>query len=195
MRFLTSLNSWRAVIIALVVILVVNGFLFYQRQTSPSSGGDASGDTQPIEEAEPSTEQSEAEYLANVEAIQNASVEALVSSNDKLLRYDTLKATDVEDLESNQSALASYRNQVENLEAPPEHEDQYGAFSRGISELYEASKVAYLLVADPVSATQADFNSYNDHLDSATTLLQQSNEKLGQDYETTEGLQRPGKAL
>lgn len=93
----------------------------------------------------------------------------MVSSNDKLLRYDTLKAGDVEDLESNQSALAGYRNQVENLEAPQEHEDQYGAFSRGIGELCEASEIAYLLVADPVSATQADFNSYNDHIAPATS--------------------------
>jgi hypothetical protein len=183
------------VVIALVVILAVNGFLFYQRQSALSSNGGAPGHTQAFEEVETSTKQSEAEYLANVETIQNASVETLVSSNDKLLRYDTLNARDVEDLESNQSALAGYSNQVENLEAPQEHEDQYGAFSRGISELYEASNIAYLLAADPVSATQADFNSYNDYIDLATTLLQQSNENLGQHYKTTEGMQRPGKVL
>jgi hypothetical protein len=195
-RSFEQLNRSTTVLAVLGLILIVNGFLFYRYQiATQGSERSALGDNETSQGAESSAEPSGAEYLANVETIQNASVKTLVSSNDKLLRYDTLNARDVKDLESNQSALASFRDQVENLNAPKDYEAHYGAFSEGISELYEASRIAYLMAADPVSATQADFSSYNDHVELATTLLQQSNETLGQDYETTEGLKLPARLL
>jgi hypothetical protein len=195
-RFFEQFNRPAIVLTVLGLILIVNGFLYYRQQiATQGSEGSAQGDNETSEDVKSSTEPSGTEYLANVETIQNASVKTLVSSNDKLLRYDTLNARDVEDLESNQLTLADYRDQVGNLNAPKDYEAHYEAFSKGISELYEASNIAYLLAADPVSATQADFSSYNDHVELATTLLQQSNETLGQDYETTEGLKLPARPL
>jgi hypothetical protein len=44
------------------------------------------------------------------------------------------------------------------------------------------------LAADPISATQADFEDYDRLVDEATADLQQSNEILGKDYKTIEGV-------
>jgi hypothetical protein len=55
-----------------------------------------------------------------------------------------------------------------------------------IDELYAANKLAYRLAADPASATQADFEAYDRHIQRATSYLGRSNEALGKDYKTTE---------
>lgn len=195
MKFFERLNKPAVVLTVLGLVLMVNVFLLYRYQTGFQGSEGGASDDNASEDAKSASKPNEAEYLGEAGKIQNASVEALVASNDKLFRYDTLTARDIEDLESNQLRLADYRDQAESLDAPEEYEGPHEVFSEGISELYEASRIAYLLAAEPVSATQADFRSYNDHVDSATVLLEQSNEALGQDYKTTEGLKLPSDSL
>jgi hypothetical protein len=55
--------------------------------------------------------------------------------------------------------------------------------------LHQAAKLAYALAADPISATQADFDRYDHLVDEAAADLQRSNEFLGKDYKTIEGVQ------
>jgi hypothetical protein len=195
MKFFERLNKPAVVLTVLGLVLMVNVFLLYRYQTGFQGSEGGAPDDNASEDVKSSSKPNEAEYLGEAGKIQNASVEALVASNDKLFRYDTLTARDIEDLESNQLRLADYHDQAESLDAPEEYEGPHEVFSEGISELYQASRIAYLLAAEPVSATQADFRSYNDHVDSATVLLEQSNEALGQDYKTTEGLKLPPGSL
>jgi len=46
------------------------------------------------------------------------------------------------------------------------------------------------LAADPTAATQSGFDEYDRHVNEANALLQRSNELVGQDYKTLEGVQR-----
>ena len=128
-------------------------------------------------------------YLSEVADIQNGSVEASLESNEKLLHYDNLTLDDLEEMEANYDTLGDYNERVESLDPPGEYEDQYKLFVLAIDELYAANKLAYRLVADPTSATQAGFEAYDRHVDRATAYLQRSNEILGEDYKTTETAQ------
>ena len=174
MRFIDVLNKPKTLLFILGVLFIINSVLFSRYQLSASS-----------------TETSRAKYQQRVGALQRASVETLEASNDKLLRYDSLTTTDVADLEHNYLLLAHYSQQAEDLNPPEEYKYQYGAFSSGITELYNSAWTAYTLAADPISATKEDFWAYQDHLVYAMNLLVQSNRALGQDYKTTEGLDLP----
>jgi hypothetical protein len=129
------------------------------------------------------------EYLSEVSDIQNGAVEASLESNEKLLRYDRLNPDDVEEMEANHDTLGEYNDRVQDLEPPKEYEDQYKLFVLAIDELHVANELAYRLVADPTSATQAGFEVYDQHIDRATDYLQRSNEILDRDYKTTETAQ------
>ena len=118
--------------------------------------------------------------LNEVASIQNGSVEASLRSNDKLLRYDGLTAEDVEELKADYVALENYARRARDLAPSAEHEDQYKVFVLAIGELRDANELAYRLAADPSSATQADFEAYDRHVDRATAYLRRSNEMLGQ---------------
>jgi hypothetical protein len=131
-------------------------------------------------------------YIAEVGDIQSGAVEASVESNERLLRYDTLTIVDVNVMEANYLALGDYRNQVGNLNPPEEYEDQYKLLSAAVDDLYAAAEIAYRVAATPVSATAADFQEYDVLVARASTELKQSNEDLGQNYSTTEGLPRVG---
>jgi hypothetical protein len=124
----------------------------------------------------------EAAYLDEVADIQNGSVEASLRSNNKLLRYDALTAKDVEELKVDYVALENYARRARDLAPSAEHEDQYKVFVLAIGELRDANELAYRLAADPSSATQADFEAYDRHMDRATAYLRRSNEMLGEDY-------------
>jgi hypothetical protein len=113
-------------------------------------------------------------------------VEVSLQSNDKLLRYDTLTPGDVEEMRANYVALKDYARRARDLVHSAENEDQYKVFVRAISELRDADELAYLLAADPSSATQADFEAYDRRVDRATAYLKKSNKMLGEDYKTTE---------
>ncbi len=132
---------------------------------------------------------SKAAYLDRVAGIQTGSVELSLQSNQKLQRYDSLTADDVEDMKADAAALESYDRRARDLDPPTEYEDQHRVFVRAISELRDAGELAYRLAADPQSATQADFEAYDRHVDRATTYLRRSNEMLGKDYKTTRAAQ------
>ncbi len=132
---------------------------------------------------------SKAAYLNGVADIQNRSVKLSLQSNSKLQRYDSLRANNVEDMKADAAALESYSRRARDLDPPTEYEDQHRVFVRAIGELRDADQVAYRLAADPQSATQADFEAYDRHVNRATTYLRRSNEMLGKDYKTTRAAQ------
>ena len=134
--------------------------------------------------------QGDAQYVGKVGELQANSVEEFLASHDKISRYDALTADDVEEMQSNQAALQDITKQVANLQPPQRYREQHEVFSAAISELYEAARLAYNLAADPISATQSDFDEYDRHVDDAASRLQRSNEILGRDYETLQDVQK-----
>jgi hypothetical protein len=183
-----------AAVLALVIGIGAAATIVYERSTG-SGGGAESEQASDQEEAQTSpasepTQMSPDEYLTTVGTIQNESVGTFLDSHARLRRYDTLTAGDVEVLEANYLILGAYRDQVENLNPPEEYADQYELLSLAISELYAASEIAHRVTEDPPSATQADFREYDEHVATATSSLQQSNQILGQSYRTTEGVSR-----
>ena len=115
-------------------------------------------------------------------------MEAFSDSHEKLLRYDTLTSGDIEEMQANEAALQEFADQASDLKAPQEYREQKDAFVSAIDELYQAAQLAYALAADPISATQADFDEYDRLVDEAAAELQRSNELLGKDYKTIGGL-------
>jgi hypothetical protein len=206
--FLEWINSWRAVLFVLIIVLVIDGFLLYRHKTmtAPGSDGAAQGgnetpvaveastemsgpeapppQTQPAPRPSVQEQESEAEYVARVGEIQEGSVEAFLSSDEKLLRPDSLTAAAVEDMEDNMVALRNYADQVEDLGPPEKYGDQHELLVAAVADLHGSSEIAYRLVTDPASATQSDYDTYDLLVDRAATGLQRSNEVLGEDYET-----------
>ena len=148
-----------------------------QQQYSGAKGG------QPAPEDELIT------YANEVGEIQADSVEAFLDSHEKLLRYDALTSADIEKMQANQAALQVLANRASDLRAPQKYRDQKDAFLSAIDELHRAAQLANALAADPIAATQADFDDYDRLVDEAAADLQQSNEILGKDYKTIGGLQ------
>ena len=128
-------------------------------------------------------------YANEVGEIQTDSVETFLDSHEKLLRYDALTSADIEKMQANQAALQVLANRASDLRAPQKYRDQKDAFLSAIEELHQAAQLAYSLAADPISATQADFDDYERIVNEAATDLQRSNEILGKDYKTIEGVQ------
>jgi 3-oxoacyl-[acyl-carrier-protein] synthase III len=127
-------------------------------------------------------------YVHEVGEIQANSVETFLDSHEKVLRYDALTSGDIEKMQANQAALQKLADQASRLGAPQKYRDQKDAFVSAIDELHQAAHLAYTLAADPISATQADFDSYDRLVNEAGAGLQQSNEILGKDYKTIEGV-------
>jgi hypothetical protein len=166
-------------------------------------GSSGSGDSQPPEEQAnaaqtqqkqgaprqeaKASQQSEADYVSKVGKIQDSSVETFLDSHEKLMRYDALSADDVEKMQANQAALKAFADQVDGLDPPKKYREQYEVFRSAINELYEASKLAYELAADPTSATKSNFDDYDRHVDRAAADLKRSDEMLGRHYKTIEG--------
>jgi hypothetical protein len=88
-------------------------------------------------------------------------------------------------MKANSAALESYGRRAKDLDPPTKFEDQHEVFVLAINELRDANELAYRLAADPQSATQADFEAYDRHVNRATAYLRRSNEMLGKDYKTT----------
>jgi hypothetical protein len=147
-----------------------------QQQYSGAKGG------QPAPEDELIT------YANEVGEIQADSVEAFLDSHEKLLRYDALTSADIEKMQANQAALQVLASRASDLRTPPIYRDQKDAFLSAIEELHQAAQLAYALAADPTSATLSGFRNYDNHVDKAATLLQQSNELLDRDYKKLEGV-------
>ncbi len=127
-------------------------------------------------------------YVHEVGEIQADSVETFLDSHEKLLRYDALTSDDIEKMQANQAALQKLADQASDLGVPQKYVDQNDAFVSAIVELHEAAHLAYTLAADPISATQADFDDYDRLVDEAGAGLRQSNEILGKDYKAIEGV-------
>jgi hypothetical protein len=131
-------------------------------------------------------------YVDEVGEIQAGSVDAFSDSHEKLLRYDALTSGDIEKLQADQAALKRFAGQAGTLSAPQKYEDHEDVFRSAIDRLYQATRLAYVLAADPLEATQADFDHYDQLVNEAAADLQRSNEILGRNYKTIEGVERVG---
>jgi hypothetical protein len=140
---------------------------------------------QPAEKA--ASQQDEAEYVSKVGDIQSKSVQTFLDSHDKFMRYDALTAEDIEEMQTDQAALNGFADQVDGLDPPLKYEEQHEIFRSAINELYEATKLAYTLAADPTAATKSGFDEHDLLVDQAAAHLKQSNKMLGRDYKTLEG--------
>jgi hypothetical protein len=142
------------------------------------------------EQAAAAQQQSEADYIARVGEIQSTAVETFLDTHEKLLRYDALTADDLQKMEANRAALQEITAQVGNLDPPPQrYAEHYEVFRSAIRELDEAVGLAHEVVADPTTATKAEFDEYDRHAREASGGLRRSNELLGRDYATLEGVQ------
>ena len=106
------------------------------------------------------------------------------------MRYDALNAADIEEMQANRNTLQEATEQVANLDPPLRYRDQYKVFRSAINELHQAAQLAHDLGADPISATQSKIDEYERHVNEAAAGLERSNELLGRDYKTIEGVQR-----
>jgi hypothetical protein len=140
------------------------------------------------EREQAASQEQQVSYVAEVGEIQASSVEAFSDSHNKLLRYDALTSDDVEEMQANQAALQEFADRASDLEAPQKYEQQKLAFDSAIDELHQGARLAYDLAADPLSATQGDFDDYERLTNEAAADLQQSNEILEKDYKTIAGL-------
>ena len=194
MEFLRRLNKWSIVLLVLGLVVIANGFLFYRQQAkAPSSDETSSGDTETPSAAGSATDEIDAaSYAQNVGDIQNAAVQTFTRIHDRLRRYDTISAADIETIEADYLALETYSVQAEDLAVPEEYKGQHEMFSGAIRNLYAAAEIAQRVTAAPVSATASDFKEYDERVAEATSGLVQSNEILGQDFSTTEGLPKVG---
>jgi hypothetical protein len=194
MRFLRYLNKPTIVLLVLGLVVIANGFLFYRQQaTSPSSDKTSSGDRETPSAAGSATDEIDAaSYAQNVGDIQNAAVQTFTRIHDRLRRYDTISAADIEAIEADYLALENYSVQAEDLAVPEEYKGQHEMFSGAIRNLYAAAEIARRVTAASASATASDFKEYDERVAEATSGLVQSNEILGQDYSTTEGLPKVG---
>jgi hypothetical protein len=127
-------------------------------------------------------------YVDEVGEIQAGSVDAFFDSHEMLLRYDTLTSGDVEKLQADQAALKRFAGQAGALSAPQKYREHKVVFRSAIDELHQAAQLAYVLAADPISATQAEFDQYDHLVNEAAADLQRSNEILDKDYKSIEGV-------
>jgi hypothetical protein len=194
MRILEMLTRpWTVVLLVLGLMIIVNGFLFYRYQVKATNPDEASSDNQETTGAAgSSTEIDGARYVQNVGDIQNAAVQTFTRINDRIRRYDTLTVDDTGAIEADYLALQTYSAQAQDLDVPEEYKGQHELFSGAIGDLYAAAEIAQRVTATPISATPADFKEYDKLVAEATSDLEQSNEVLGQDYSTTEGLPKVG---
>jgi len=132
---------------------------------------------------------SQSGYVDEVGDIQARAVDTFADSHEKLLRYDALTSGDVEKMQADQAVLKGLADQAGALSAPQKYEKQRDVFRSAIDGLHRAAQISYVLAADPISATQADFERYDHLVKGAAADLQRSNEILGKDYKTIEEAQ------
>jgi hypothetical protein len=193
------------VVVALIIVVAVDGFLAYRYYDRLDNTRSASIEPVPSRDAAERTESAfeqdagraqqrdgaadEAEYVGTVGDIQTGAVETFLNSHDKLLQYDALAADDVDELKANETALQDMADQAGDLAPPRKYEEQHEVFGSAIDELHEATRLAYGMAADPVAA-ELGFDEYDGHVNEASALLQRSNELSGKDYEAIEGVQK-----
>jgi len=187
------------------VALIVRGDLAFPAREEPNAAGERGDapqgqgvDAHQSQQEEAGAEQEkdssqqgdETAYVGRVGEIQTNSVETFLESHNRLLRYDSLTADDIDEMQANQATLQEMTEQIADLEPPPKYKEQYRVFRTAISELHEAAQLAHALAADPTAATQSSFDEYDQRVNEASAHLQRSNEILNRDYKTTEGVQR-----
>jgi hypothetical protein len=161
--------------------LIVQGDLSMPTSEEHESAGDR-------EAYADQSQQEKADYVSEVGDLQAKSTQTFLDSHDRLVRYDALNVDDIEEMQANQAALQEITEQVANLHPPQKHREQYEVFRSAINELHQAVQLAYNLAADPVSASQSEFDEYERHVNEAAAGLQRSNDMLGRDYQTLEGV-------
>jgi hypothetical protein len=176
-------------------------------QVRPERSSPASEQTKPAQPEQTNTESSQRQYpdpkreqatpqdtqttyVNEVGEIQAGSVDAFRDSHELLLRYDTLTSDDVEKMQADQATIKGFADRAGALRAPQKYKEHKAVFRSAIDELHQATQLAYVLAADPISATQADFDHYDHLVNEAATDLQRSNEILSKDYKTIEGVKR-----
>jgi hypothetical protein len=176
-------------------------------QVRPERSSPASEQTKPAQPEQTNTESSRRQYpdpkreqatpqdtqttyVNEVGEIQAGSVDAFRDSHEMLLRYDTLSSDDVEKMQADQATIKGFADRAGALRAPQKYKEHKAVFRSAIDELHQATQLAYVLAADPISATQADFDHYDHLVNEAATDLQRSNEILSKDYKTIEGVKR-----
>jgi hypothetical protein len=128
------------------------------------------------------------EYLDTVEDIQAGAVETFLDSHEKLLRYDSLSADDVEETKANEAVLQGMAERADNLDPPEKYDEQHEVFVSAIDQLHEAARLAHVMAADPVAASDFGFDEYDGRVNEASALLRRSNELLGEEYEAIGGV-------
>jgi hypothetical protein len=126
----------------------------------------------------------EDEYLTAVEDIQTKSVDSFLDTDDKFSHFDSITPDDLEKMKTDYDALGDSVSQVGSLDPPDRYKGQYELFRLAITELYQAVELAYSLASDPGSLTRSSIDEYQLRVDRAASLLQQSNQSLGQNYKT-----------
>ena len=132
-------------------------------------------------------QRAEAAYVEAVGDIQVNAVGTFRNSHKKLLRYDSLSAADVEEMEANEAALRGMAGRATDLDPPQKYGEQHDVFASAIDRLHEATRLARVAAADPVAIADLGFDEYDGHVDEASALLRRSNELLGEEYEAIEG--------
>jgi len=160
-----------------------------RQQANPDRSQQAKADAKPGQVA---PQDKQTMYVNEVGEIQAKSVEAFLDSHEKLLRYDALTSDDIEKMQANQAALQSLADRASDLNASQKYSEQKDAFLSSIDELHQAAQLAYALAADPISATQADFDHYDRLVNEAAAGLQKSNKILGKNFKTIDGVHRVG---
>jgi hypothetical protein len=157
---------------------------------SSQRGGDggAGQEMAAAQQDEGQSDLSESAYVSRIGELQGRAVEAFSDSHNKLLRYDSITAEDIEEMQNNEAVLQDTSVQTERLTPPSKFEAQYGAFDSAIEELYEATRLAHDLAADPVEAAEIGFDGYDEHVSEADHFLRRSNEMLGRNYRSIEGV-------
>jgi hypothetical protein len=133
-------------------------------------------------------QRAEAEYVDAVEDIQTNAVETFRNSHEKLLRYDSLSADDVEVMKVNEAVLQDMDERADNFDPPEKYDEQHEVFLSAIDQLHGATRLAYGMAADPVAAAEQGFDEYDGRVNEASDLLLSSNELLNKEYETIEGV-------
>lgn len=140
--------------------------------------------TDPQQAEDAARRDEEARYAEAVGEIQEEAVGVFRGSHERLLRYDSLTAGDVEAMRDNQAALEELTVRTAALGPPEEYGEQYEVFVSAMGELHEAARLAYDLAAEPTAVDPDAFAEYDSLVGEAAAGLRRSNELLGRDYET-----------
>lgn len=126
----------------------------------------------------------EARYVEAVGAIQEEAVGAFRGNHERLMRYDSLTAGDVQAMRDNQAVFEELTVRTAALDPPEGYGEQYAVFVSAIGDLREAARIAYDLAAEPTAVAPDAFAEHDRFVGEAAAGLRRSNELLGRDYET-----------